>query len=262
MNTFKKIAAIALAAATAATMAVTASAMAGNPRADIKLGALTPTYGRANDVISYTQLSENKSMNIIAFSSQSPKLTEGNTVLSVDFADPEEGRITDEMFDKIDDYMASLRLHVITPPATSEVSWYVGNHYKYPSFPLEITNGFGDEMNVIVSNNKIFKDDFNVTSVTVFKRGTQYIAQFGYTINNHHIVPNFYPQVGNLTGYGWEHYVKYNDIFSYKKQTQGVVEVDLGNKSPYGKTYPVSINGVRVADVTLTSAGKISVKNY
>ncbi|MBE6880719.1 MAG: hypothetical protein E7490_07815 [Ruminococcaceae bacterium] len=253
MKKLRKIVAAVLGAATVATVAtITASAA----RANVKFGAVTPTYYKTDNTVNYTELKPSYCENTVSFSSVSKKLKEGNVVFAVDFTEPGDDIISDETFDEIDDYMASLRLD-------KRFMFYMGAGYDgCTTYPLEVVNGLWNEMNVIVGSPTIYRDKFDITSATAqkLKSSSFYRLTFDYKIKGHNIIPDFWTALGTEASNPYFYDVKFNDIFGYNKSTTGKLQMDISSEN-IGKTLPLWADHTIVGYITISSSGKVTFKN-
>lgn len=247
MNKFKKIAAVAIAAVTLATATITAGASSRN----IRIDSVTPThlYNRA-PYVHYSKLSDYFD-NIVTYSRVSSSLGRDNVVLSVDFTEPGANKvITDEIFEEIPNYMEELYLKDAN-----------GKYITEGKYPLEVDQwSVGDEgrVNVIVGNNNIFKKlDF---SNVRYYLGSRYdgrkdrdIILLNYKIQGSAVLPSYKVTIGSTV---CDTVFDYNYIDNFntgKLVTSGKMRIFIphslvGN----GTTLPISINGVKVADITLS----------
>ncbi|MBO5377664.1 MAG: hypothetical protein J6A41_04675 [Ruminiclostridium sp.] len=252
MIKFKRIVSAVLVAATAATMAVTASAA----RANIEFGAVTPTYYQADNVVSYTELMPPYCDNIVSFTSVSKDLREGNVLFAVDFTEPGKKKISQDLREKRADYMASLRLD-------KPFIFYMGAGYDGArQYPLEITNGPRNQLNVIVGSPRLFKDNFDITAATATKLASSsfYRLTIDYKINNHLVLPEYTTILGSEASNPYFFNTKFNNMFNSENSTTGSIQLDIRPEN-IGKRLPFYINSLIVGYVTISTSGKVTFQN-
>ena len=248
MNTFKKIAAVTLAAATLATTMITASA------ADkvFKFDTTGNVYGNVKNTDNYIHFSQLDYFadNIIKYQKVEKNMMEGNVILTVDFAkDPTARRKAIAASDKpcVDDYMESLYIE------TSSGGAITSKH------ALEVIWGAKTcEYNVIVSPHYELINNFDVTGVSL----TPYSNAYGetstdsawlnveYKINGKHILIGEHA----IDVYGTISNTKFtrnfSDFYSEGKYTKGQMSF-LVPLSYAGSTRSITVNGAQVGTVTL-----------
>ncbi|MBE6880720.1 MAG: hypothetical protein E7490_07820 [Ruminococcaceae bacterium] len=259
MKKLRKIVAAVLATATVATVvSITASA------ADIMLGKVTPTADyRKAPTIHYSELSDFFD-NDIVYSSVSSSLGRDNVVLSVDFTEPGSQNIRSDVYNEIQYYMENIYLKDTNGKFLTE--------NKYPLVIDQWSFGDNGRVNVIVGSNDIFKgSSFDISNVR-FYLGSRYdgrkerdVIQFNFKFKGSAVLPSYKVTIGNTlcdvrVGYNY-----IDDIDNAKCRTTGKLTVYIPHTIVANgeTTVPMSINGVKVADITLSASKCCPVyKNY
>lgn len=254
MNTFKKIAAVILAAATAATMAITASA-AGNTFYFLNLDNKSHGGNESDNYIYSTRLSE-YGTNTIKYSTIPRGMMEGNVLLSVGF--DEDLFFTSEGYNEMYDYMERLSL------VDSN-----GNTLFKGQYPQVVVDGYDYYMNVNLDSNYNIGHEFKITktyySTLGVRGGIRYDSvRLYFNIKDKYVLPTFNIEISNNNNIGWSNtpsYINFVDL----EGTTGYVDITVP-ASTRGDTLKVTFNDFNVGTITLPKTltsgfNKISWKN-
>lgn len=267
MKKFKKISALAVAAVTLVSTAITASAgIAKWNEKSIEMGAIKNSYYLANNTIHHSDLLSGVDKNFLTFSSVDKRLKEGNIVLSVDFSDPNsdcEWEISEEVFDKIPDYMDGLYLKDAKDKYITE-----------GKYPLIVSYNAPDAyINVMVGHPTIFFD-FDLTQGYYTACGSKNnYFYLHYQIRDFMVLPSYNIVLEEISGSSnpakFTGEIVYNNFTTYSKSgrtsnlTTGYMDFVIPTKYA-GKSFNAYINGMKVGKVTLPKAfgEKAALVNY
>lgn len=253
MKALKKITAIALAAATAATMTVTASA------ANFIRYIDSSTYGnrKTSTVIHYTDLTY-LGTNTVKYNSIPSGMKEGNSIITIDFTKDSTAKkkiIDPAVRPKVNDYMETLKF------VDAKGNWIFKG-----SYPLGVVTSTPSSMrNVMLMSSRIFMDNFDMTKSTYKNIGgingvNHDMITIYYNINDLYILPNFDIKL-SANGKTWTG-AAFNHNFTESSDTTGQTSIAIPT-TLRGTTFDVTVNGVSVGKVTLpkTSSGSATINN-
>lgn len=247
MIKFKRIAAAVIAAATLATTMVTA----GAAKTDIVIHEVTPTLDYVYaPYVHYTELSDYFD-NIVTYNSVGRGVSSDCVVLSVDFAEKRNPNrvIPDYVYDEVAYYLEDLYLQDENGKFITEG--------KCPLIVDSWTFGENGRVNIIGGNNNLFKK-FDITGAT-FYLGSRYdgnknrdVLKLRYKIPGYAVLPSYKVTIGNTAcdvkfGYNYIDDIDNGKCVTYGEMTVYIPHSVVGN----GAALPISINGVKVAAITL-----------
>lgn len=261
MNTFKKIAAVAMAAATLATTMLTAGAYYKNT---LYLGNLTATNKYTNaPTINYSLLDDWNENNII-FDEVGRGIGMDCCVLSVDFRTRGSDKMIDDVYNEMAYRLENLYM-------LDENGKYI-TEGRYPLVVDTWTLGDDGRANIIAESNDIFAGSRLDISNVRFCLGKNYdgrkdhdVLQFEYKIKGAAVLPSYTFSVG---GTACETRFDRNYIYDLGtgklvtrcKATVFVPHSYIANGE---STQTLSINGTKIADITLSPTRSCPVyKNY
>ena len=268
MKKFKRIAALIVATVTLAATAMTASA-ANWLEYNFRRGEIKSTYYIANNIVHYTSLLKGYNKNMFTFSSVDKTLMEGNIVLSVDFANlnatssKEKYDISDELFDKIPDYMDGLYLKDATGKFITEGKYPLTVNYNAPKAYI----------NVMVDTNWRVFNNFDLTGAYYTAYGKTDTLTLHYQIKDIFVLPSYHivlEEISNsstrakFSGEFVQNTCGYATI-NRKDVAMTVGSYDIKIPSQYrGKSFNAYINGMKVGKVTIPykSTNSVSYTNY
>ena len=254
MNTFKKIAAVTLAAATLATTMITASAANFIQYID------SDTYGssKTDTVIRYEKLTY-LGTNTVRYNSIPNGMKEGNSFITIDFSDPTSAKkkIDPNVSNKVNDYMETLKF------VDANGNWIFKN-----SYPLAVVKSTPSSMrNVTLESRRIFIDNFDMTKATYRNVGgingvNSDMIKINYNIDDKYILPNFDIKL-SANGKTWSGAADNHD-FAASGDTTGNVAIYVP-KTLRGTTFDVIVSGINVGKVKLpagtSASGNVTYTN-
>lgn len=268
MNTFKKIAAVTMAAVTLATTMITSSAYTHN--ADIELGPMVASYD-AEYTIHYSELYTYKygtgleNPTYVSFAGNNTSMREGMVLFAVDFNKKSDvlagkkSRLTKDEQLAISKHMASIRLD------DPSQCYMTKGYYGETVYCLEITESYiRNHMNVIASpTHYILNQSFDVTgaSVTNKESSGRCLVKMNFKIEDHNIIPDWYISYGNRISQPDYYNVEFTGIKeSASRSTTGEFTIAV-EASQIGMKLPVKINYTTVGYMTVSSNGKVTFQN-
>lgn len=268
MKKLNKLIVLAAAIFTMSAMAITASAAIKEwNEKTIKMGEVKSNYYLANNTIHYSKLLGNYDKNFLVFSGVDKRLMEGNIVLSVDFSDrnsDREGDISDEIFDRIPEYMDGLYLKDANGKFITEGKYPLTVNYNAPDAYI----------NVMVDTNKRVFNNFDLTQgcYAACSAKTNYFDLY-FQIKDMIVLPSYNIVLKEITSsskaaeFTGKFIQNYSETYRKNGQeydmTCGYVEFLLPPEYA-GKSFYAYINGMKVGKVTLPKkfGEKASLVNY